>query len=332
MNKKLKGFTLMELIVVMAIFGIIMAAAMQILPLVTKMMVQADVHEGGNAAATGVSNYIKGELQGAEYVTVYNKVPADFDADGNYVVNTTVLNDWVQDFANDHYKAIIQNESVENDETALAAFNLDANCATGNIHVMLVDNTSYDKTDISGNVLQTYYGMVRSGTYAYKFGTTPSCTTAPSAFDIAVNRAYYESYPMQIKFGGFDTVADFNAAGTEDYAALAEAIKPENTRYTIMTTVERNHTDFSFLTNVSTTMMNIMHNHELFSGSIPEKTYYTVFEDSTGVKKIVDVATLSDYKTALQYEVADDSSCPHPYSGGHAGYCFIYSYTSEINH
>lgn len=329
MKKKVKGFTLIELIVVMAIFGIIMAAAMQILPLVTKMMVQADVHEGGNAAATGVSNYIKGELQGVEYISVYNKVPAEFSVSGGsvtYNVDTTTLQNWVNRFVNEHYSAIIKNDT--------SATPTSFQWAKGNpIHVMLIDNAEYK--DAGGNVLE--YGMIRSATYTYDFEQTPSATNT-TPFTVAVNRAYYDSYPMEIKLGEFADVSAFTSAGAENYDKLAAAVNNRNTVFSILTKVSRKDTDYSFLTQCGLSLVNIENRNTLYLSSVPKDTYYTVVTDTSvtpNTSSFVDVNTLAGvdgkYKEAVQLFPAATSGDADYYSGGHNGYCIIYSYTSEIN-
>ena len=57
-KKNLKGFTLVELIVVMAVFGIIMLGAMRFLDPVSKMMKGASLQEANSAVVDNVKRYL----------------------------------------------------------------------------------------------------------------------------------------------------------------------------------------------------------------------------------------------------------------------------------
>lgn len=67
---KLKGFTLVELIVVMAIFGILMAAVMQVITPLNKISKRASIQEANAAAVDNVKSYLESSLRYAECVEV----------------------------------------------------------------------------------------------------------------------------------------------------------------------------------------------------------------------------------------------------------------------
>ena len=87
-NRKLKGFTLVELIVVMAIFGILMMAVMQILTPLNKLSKRATIQEANAAAVDNIKNYFESSLRYADCVEV--NVGALTDNNGNFLRDTAV--------------------------------------------------------------------------------------------------------------------------------------------------------------------------------------------------------------------------------------------------
>jgi len=341
MKKILKGFTLIELIVVMAIFGIIMAAAISLMPLVTKMMIQADVHESTSAGVTSLSNYLKGQLEGVEYIDIYNTPYAGYEADGTtYNINVSKVNDLVQEFAEGHYAGIIRNGET-NDPSS-------CHWATGTIHVMIIDNAV--ATD-ANNV--EHYGMIHGASYAYEFSATPHRTgsanpTSTADFDLAVNRAYYDATPMFVKFGDFRTESDFNnfnygtfsgdttATVGETTASMQRVITSENTLYTIMSEVTRSNQKYYYLTNKSMTLANIFNNNSKYGSSIPDKTYYTIANivtDSTVDPPVTAPAIKEIKSSAVTYHYDEQAINFNRVGsdGNQQGYCIIYSYNAEID-
>jgi prepilin-type N-terminal cleavage/methylation domain-containing protein len=69
-NNKLKGFTLVELIVVMAIFGILMAAVMQVITPLNKISKRASIQEANAAAVDNVKSYLESSIRYSECVEV----------------------------------------------------------------------------------------------------------------------------------------------------------------------------------------------------------------------------------------------------------------------
>ena len=67
-NNKLKGFTLVELIVVMAIFGILMTAVMRVLTPLNKLSKRASVQEANAAAVDNMKSYLENSLRYADCI------------------------------------------------------------------------------------------------------------------------------------------------------------------------------------------------------------------------------------------------------------------------
>ncbi len=310
MKKKLKGFTLIELIVVMAIFGIIMFGALQLIPPVMKMMVQADVHEGGNAAVSSISNYLENSLTTVEYLDVYNTLPAD-DA---------TLDTRVKDFATYYYEGVLKSgSSPESREYA-----------EGEIHVMVIDNSD------TGN------GKISTHTYNATFATgNVQVSENESAYvDWAVNRAYYDDYTYALKLGLYEDDTYFY--DPIDYVELATNLSSRNTVFTIMASTERNNQTYSFFSNATMSLVNI---YNRGGGGVP--TYYVVnqkletldedADDDAAIVPITDPQSnridKPEFLLAREYGAVDkgtrvfSDTLPE---GTKESYCFIYTYPSEI--
>lgn len=72
MKRTQKGFTLIELIIVLAIFGIILALVMSFIDPVAKIMKKASVRERTAAYVDNIGEYLDNSLHYAEFIRVYN--------------------------------------------------------------------------------------------------------------------------------------------------------------------------------------------------------------------------------------------------------------------
>lgn len=106
MMKKLKGFTLLELIIVMAIFSIIMYSAVQLLAPVSKFFVRSSNFENTTACMDNMRRCIEGNLKYADRVRAYNSFfPYTYnDATYQSITPTNDLLDNVKDFYIEFFK------------------------------------------------------------------------------------------------------------------------------------------------------------------------------------------------------------------------------------
>ena len=71
-RKNLKGLTLIELIIVMAIFGILMTAVMQVITPLNKLSKRASIQEANAAVVDNMKTYLEGTLRYADCIEVFN--------------------------------------------------------------------------------------------------------------------------------------------------------------------------------------------------------------------------------------------------------------------
>ncbi len=300
---KVKGFTLTELLVVIAIFGIIMAGALQLIAPVTKMMVQADVHEGGNAAVSSIASLLRTQLSPVEYLQV-----------NNAAMNEASREAAVEKFVDDYYNGIIKNGS-----TVTAP-----SYGKGKVHVLQIDNSQN--------------GKISTWIYDVTFDPTASAITgSPVYTEFAVNKAYYDSYSFEVKLGTYDTIAKFD----EKVELISEAQKvmmnlnSRETAFTIKASTRRNNTDYSFLTTSTMSLVNL-YNRIGGPGTAVTGVYYVVDKQSAGgtlVDAIVDRADplLTNYTKISSGIQVDLSALDANGKVNDTGYTFIYSYGAEID-
>lgn len=77
MKKRLKGFTLMEMIIVVALFGLIMAGALSLLQPLNRVFKDSLEYEGSRATVDNIRLYLEDNLRYSNRLHVYTKVNLD---------------------------------------------------------------------------------------------------------------------------------------------------------------------------------------------------------------------------------------------------------------
>ncbi|MDE6088592.1 MAG: type II secretion system GspH family protein [Oscillospiraceae bacterium] len=313
-SKKLKGFTLIELIVVIAIFSIILLAATSVMMPVYKTTVMTEIQENGSAAVTNISRFIEGELSTAEYSRI---VCTTYDDTGRKAA--------VEDFAKTYYGGVVRAKSNVNSP----------DYAKGTFHVLQIDN--------SGTI-----GKISKWTYTVDDLGSISAS-APTYQEYAVNKSYYDTYDFEIKPGSYATVEEFDAWSLDGSSGntieVDKCLSPSNTAFTIKATTHRStvdspKTEYSFVSTMTMPWVN-----QVFGSSSAVKgVYYCVDKvqamEADGITPKKDPAGNPIMENAFVDRGSGTLVSPEYTNifarckyepGDNSAYTFIYSYGSEID-
>ncbi|MDE6835051.1 MAG: prepilin-type N-terminal cleavage/methylation domain-containing protein [Ruminococcus sp.] len=214
-KKNLKGFTLVELVVVMAVFGIIMLGAMQFLSPVSRMMKGSSLQESNSATVDNIKRYFEGTLRYASAVYVHNGDLKEYDISngGTPVVlggtEEARQTKAVENFVNSYFKDKADNNN---------------NPIKGEVHLMKIDN------DNDGKITESLFNFEAGYTYKEWDGSgwndehPVSCTVSNTSFDQPViNDVYYKDYSIFATLG-YNTVNPIHAG---DVSALPAQVKDD---------------------------------------------------------------------------------------------------------
>jgi prepilin-type N-terminal cleavage/methylation domain-containing protein len=123
MSHKVKGFTLVELLVVIAVFGVIMGSAMALVPPVRRVFNKGYTEENVSSSAQIIGNYLDQNLRYAENIVFRESAP-----DGKDLI----------DYVNNNYSGGIYKFQGNDGEDQESNFKY----ISGNIYVMKIDNTN----------------------------------------------------------------------------------------------------------------------------------------------------------------------------------------------
>lgn len=205
-EKKLDGFTLIELIIVMAIFGIIMLGVMKIADPLAKVMERSSTKEKSAAYVDNISDYLDKSMRYAKYMRVYEGEFSDYGMTEEEIA---------KDFVDTYYDGCISNDGSS------------VGLMKGKLHILkLINVTSYesspgnvqdvsvigaDPTDIikPGQVWDTVYKFTCGDSYkeAEEPDGTPIIkwkTTAKIELDntsMAINPEHLENYGYYYRYG-----------------------------------------------------------------------------------------------------------------------------------
>lgn len=127
---KFKGFTLLELIIVVAIFAVIMFSVVQLIDPVSKFFVRSSNFESTNACVDNMTRAIEGNLKYADRVRAYAYFnPGDVTSTGLISDISTATHDHIEEFYNDFFK----------DRGFMSC--------KGTIHVLIFQNSVYGSAD-----------------------------------------------------------------------------------------------------------------------------------------------------------------------------------------
>lgn len=217
-KKKLKGFTLIELVIVMAIFGVLMVSVMSIITPLNRIAKKASIQEANTAAVDNVKLFLEGSIRYSDCLEVFN---GDLvDRSGNILLkpdNSPDQETAVKNFIINHYN----NRTDPGTDKPL----------TGKVRILKIDNDP-TKSDGRGHIYETEYDFTagytyykvddnatekdalnrvyKTGTTDYDLGTVDPVIKAVTTDKHAVNDAYYENYSFYFVpgYNNTNTVGD----------------------------------------------------------------------------------------------------------------------------
>ncbi|MBR6671053.1 MAG: type II secretion system protein [Ruminococcus sp.] len=157
-RKKLKGFTLIELIIVLAIFGIILSVVMSLIDPVSKVMKRASTKERTAAYSDNICEYITNSVTYARFVRVYE---GGFSKVNDSGVNEAMPGANLLEQERNAAKLLI--EEMLND-----AVDCKGNPVRGTVHVLKFVNDKIDSTG-DGNP-DLFEGHVYDSSYTFTAG------------------------------------------------------------------------------------------------------------------------------------------------------------------
>jgi len=216
-----KGFTLVELVIVMAVFGLILVAVISIANPVSKIFKKAEFNEKTYSDSNNISLYLQNQLQFADNLVLYtedvmeNAPAADGIADADQIALK---------FAETYYADVVTKNigSSEKDINGSKYVN-------GNVYVLrLANHDSDSETDSEGN-------RVRKGQiYLYQYPFTshdtskPTCSMASKTPCVKIDTANVKKLVPQLSDAYFDSATAKNPAGakyaTSSYATNAKYV------------------------------------------------------------------------------------------------------------
>lgn len=157
-RKKLKGFTLIELIIVLAIFGIILSVVMSLIDPVSKVMKRASTKERTAAYSDNICEYITNSVTYARFVRIYE---GGFSKVNDSGVNEAMPGANLLEQERNAAKLLI--EQMLND-----AVDCKGNPVRGTVHVLKFVNDNIDSTG-DGNP-DLFEGHVYDSSYTFTAG------------------------------------------------------------------------------------------------------------------------------------------------------------------
>ena len=155
-NTVKKGFTLIELIIVLAIFSIIMVLVMSFIDPVSKVMSKTSVRERTASYVDNIGEYLEKSMRYAQYVRVFegdfsDRKKAD-STDSSLNIKTTEEKAVIQ-FVDDYFDGAIDSSG---------------NPLTGKVHVLKLCNDNTLGSDKPGTIYETIYDFSAGMSVVYQ--------------------------------------------------------------------------------------------------------------------------------------------------------------------
>jgi prepilin-type N-terminal cleavage/methylation domain-containing protein len=187
---KVKGFTLIELIIVIAIFSIIMFGALQLMQPSRKMFLRGYDTEDVTAAEKNIKIYLEDSLKYANYMRITDDGIPETDTD-------EAVEKRVRSFVCEHYNGMVDHTGAAGTGTVYAMY-------IDNAHGGVIQNWAYSY--VAGNLNPDEMVIAKNGGNWNKWTDVAikdyvPTVTLKSKSTSAVNAAMYDNYHFQISLG-----------------------------------------------------------------------------------------------------------------------------------
>lgn len=307
--KKLKGFTLVELIIVMAIFSMIMFGALALIKPVSNQFQSTVRFENVRANLDNIRLYVEGKLRYADRVHVYT----------GYDALPTDIRNLVTDGPKDDSGNPLPISPAEYFSYMYWFEDRDVpNSTTGNI-----DTYSRSALDTSLQDIEIYLLEINNtdpnypGRISLRTFNNAGSEISSEYKEFAVNQAYYQDYGFKVTMGnyeGTETINDsdgnpitydkFSTFSPGDFAVTIEALEKEK---------DGTFKSTNFASTATFAMMNIWK-----PSTIKKDVFYCKVTDNTtgAISYNYDYSEgINPSQSALRYKSFHNPSAPAPGSG-----------------
>lgn len=226
-KKKLKGFTLIELIIVLAIFSIILALVMSFIDPVSKLMKKVSVKERTAAYVDNITEYVDNSIHYAKFMRVYDGGYCDVD-DTTGLHKPAVYSDNEAEIIKSMVDDIYRNGVNDADQSI-----------TGKVRVLKLINTPVDGCPQTGQIYESVYSFKARKDYKNAANNVvtinDSEVNAVSTNVPVINPEHFEDYCYYYSKGYMDlapiTDSDIPARDPGNYTVGGDAISNDGDGY-----------------------------------------------------------------------------------------------------
>jgi prepilin-type N-terminal cleavage/methylation domain-containing protein len=193
-KKKIKGFTLIELIIVMAIFGAIMAAAVGLMSPVSKVFNSTAQYEQTRAAIDNTQRYLSGTIKYADRFAMYLSY-GDLSASTscNVDLSQSEIEKNVANFAGKYFYCGDKSTSLVNKSDTP-------------VYVMVFDNTNYriSKYSFYPSGSNSWLDCLDYNASSAEYSLKANCTSNFEQY--AINESLFDDYSFQVYLGSYEYI------------------------------------------------------------------------------------------------------------------------------
>lgn len=197
-KKKLKGFTLIELIIVLAIFSVILALVMSFIDPVSNLMKRASIKERTAAYVDNITEYVDNSIHYAKFMRVY---------EGGYCeINDSTNDHMLSDYSDDEARIV----KAMVDDIYKNAVNDADESISGRVRVLKFINTPVGVYSQRGQIYESVYKFTASKDFENAAGDIElihdSSVSAVSTDVPVINPEHFQNYCYYYSKGFMDLV------------------------------------------------------------------------------------------------------------------------------